>query len=286
MPCPPGGFDLKLCLTSGQVFGWKQLQSVWRGTNAGHTYELGKSDNVMNVVTDATESDFKALFGLTLDLELARKETLDVDPSLGNLFDKLSGMRLMQPQQLDEVIFTFLCTANNHLTRIEMMIAKLQQLGPRLSETQNAWPPIEAIASLSEEILREWGFGYRARTIPLVAKELLGWGDWETQLKALPYLEARKTLQSLPGLGPKLADCISLYGLHHHEAVPVDTHLWQAVTARYFPEWQNLTPTGKRMWDVGEALRDKFGKWAGYVQLVLYYGNMKHRDLVKNREKT
>ena len=45
-------------------------------------------------------------------------------------------------------------------------------------------------------------------------------------------------LVAITGIGHKLADCIGLFALWHTEAIPVDTHLWQAAVRHYFPEWQ------------------------------------------------
>lgn len=264
--------DLTLCLKSGQVFGWNLLDDgVWRGMSGAHQFSFRSEGNSLWVQSTAESAEVHQLFGLYHDLLTAQRDCLKSDPTLQHAFQSLSGLRLMQPTCLSEVIFTFLCTSNNHLSRIEGMIR-------RFREINSQWPSPEEIGKVPESLFREWGFGYRGKTIPLVGKELSLLGsDWEALLRTLPYADARIFLQSLPGVGPKLADCIALYGLHHLQAVPVDTHLWQAVTKRYFPQWENLSPTPSRMWDVGEALRDKFGIWAGYVQLILYFDNMQRR---------
>ena len=40
-------------------------------------------------------------------------------------------------------------------------------------------------------------------------------------------------LLKLFGVGEKVADCICLFGLHHLEAFPVDTHISQALAGHY-----------------------------------------------------
>ena len=49
----------------------------------------------------------------------------------------------------------------------------------------------------------------------------------------LPYEKAKEELLKLFGVGVKVADCICLFGLHHLEAFPVDTHISQALKKYY-----------------------------------------------------
>lgn len=98
-----------------------------------------------------------------------------------------------------------------------------------------------------EQHLRQLGFGYRAKylyqTAKMVAEEreegwLEGLRNPESPLlgeKPRPagemaeggregYRKAHEELLALQGVGPKVADCVSLMGLGWGEAVPVDTH--------------------------------------------------------------
>ena len=47
--------------------------------------------------------------------------------------------------------------------------------------------------------------------------------------------EVKKALLERKGIGPKVADCICLYGLHRMDSFPMDTHMRQVV-ALYYPE--------------------------------------------------
>ena len=49
----------------------------------------------------------------------------------------------------------------------------------------------------------------------------------------MKYKEAKEELLKIFGVGVKVADCICLFGLHHLEAFPVDTHINQALEKNY-----------------------------------------------------
>eukprot|EP00982_Pelagococcus_subviridis_P005048 29464-Pelagococcus_subviridis.AAC.6 len=59
-----------------------------------------------------------------------------------------------------------------------------------------------------------------------------------------PYRDARAALAELPGVGPKVAACVCLFSLDKHDAIPVDTHVWQLAVEHYVPALasKSLTP--------------------------------------------
>ena len=75
----------------------------------------------------------------------------------------------------------------------------------------------------------------------------------------------------LPGIGPKVADCFLLYGLGQTEAAPVDIWIHRIVRKLYFHNAKVSTEK------VAKFLRDRYGPWAGYVQLYLYHYARKTR---------
>lgn len=227
------------------------------------------------VETNASRSDFANLFQLDRDLSQIQEQVISAAPEMSPSIQALPGLRVLRPSDPTEVFFSFLCTANNHLKRIAPMVEKLAGYGQPLDGFRR-FPRADVIASIPEAELRALGFGYRGASIPLAAQEVVrrGGDEWIESLKSVGYEQAHRELVSIRSIGNKLADCICLYGLHYEEAVPIDTHLWQAACRVFFPEHADKALTELRYRQVGDFFRDRFGKLAGWAHLYLYYGNM------------
>lgn len=279
---PSAQLDIELCVTSGQVFRWKRVEDqAWLGVDGVHWFHVREEGHGFDVESNVGAEHFRRLFNLDRDIEAANEELVRLGPELKELIQVLPGLRLMQPVSAHETLFCFLCTANNNLSRITSMIDKLGSYGEFLYnfESYNLYefPSLERIAGISGEELRQKGFGYRAATIPRVAQEILKKpADWLESLRLRAYEDARQDLLALPSIGPKLADCICLYGLHKSEATPIDTHLWQALTRHYLPDWKGKPLTDMRYRTAATFLRQRFGQLAGLAHLYMYLENLRN----------
>jgi N-glycosylase/DNA lyase len=278
----PAILDLDLCLFSGQVFRWEKLQEgSWLGVDGSNAYLIRQSSlGSYEVESNAPPEALDRLLRMDLDHKAAAASLLAKGSELEAAIDGLPGLRMMRPSSVHETLFCFLCTANNHLGRIGQMVRKLASYGEPLCELEGkavtAFPSLEVIAGLSEEELRAAGFGYRGRSIPMVARAILEKEEgWLESLRNEPYPAAHTGLVGLYSVGPKLADCVALYGLEKLEATPIDTHLWQAIVRLYRPEWKGRSMTDARYREGGLWMRERFGKYAGLAHLYLYLGNMK-----------
>lgn len=284
---PDGRLNLDLCLRSGQVFRWrKEEDGSWVGVDGEHWYRFNTvaasqpvaqaEDLRIRVETNATQKDALRFFRLDRDAVEAEKRILELGPELKPAIDSLKGIRLMRPSSITETVFTFLCTANNNLHRIIPMCWQLGSYGPLLEPGLNAFPSVERLAAIDEEELRQAGFGYRGATIPKAAEAIMERGaeTWLEELRQASYTEIHQELCSLPGIGPKLADCIALYGFDKGEAVPLDTHIWQAFTRLYHPEWKDKAVTDFRYRESTQRFRERFGELSGWAHLFLFYENL------------
>lgn len=262
----PAPLDLDLNLQVGQVFRFRKTAAGWEGWDDADYYRFDDSE----VESTATPADLARLFRLDMDLEQLHAELIRRGSELEPLIAQFPHLRLMRPRCAREMLFTFLCTANNHLPRITAMVDRMARL------SASGFPTLAQLGAVSEADWRTAGFGYRGRTLPLVVREIESRGGeaWFSTLRPKSYAAVVEELESLPGVGPKLADCIALYAFDRTEAAPVDTHLWQAYVEVYGATG-TLTDRTKR--EVGDALRDRFGELAGFAQQFLFVAHLRGR---------
>jgi 8-oxoguanine DNA-glycosylase Ogg len=236
-----------------------------------------------HVEGNAPETEFRRFFRLDEDLATIRAEILQRGPELAEVMASQNGLRILHCGDPAEELFSFLCTPNNHLKRIIPMVEKLAAYGESMGDDPEGrpaylFPGPARIAEIPEEELRAQGFGYRGRTIPQVARQLMERGSerYLKQLKAGTYQEAFEELTSLYGVGPKLADCIALFALGFTQAVPIDTHLRQALTRLYHPELADKPLTDLRYRQLSGTFRQRFGDKAAWAHQCLFYDNLLH----------
>jgi N-glycosylase/DNA lyase len=94
------------------------------------------------------------------------------------------------------------------------------------------------------------------------------------QIATFSYQKAKKQLITLPGVGPKVADCVLLFAYQRYEAVPIDVWIRTIVTRRYLSaESDDLAKKYEKKVsydDMALFCRQYFGKYAGYAQQFIY----------------
>ena len=81
----------------------------------------------------------------------------------------------------------------------------------------------------------------------------------------LPLSDARRELQKIAGVGPKVADCVLLFAYHRLDAFPVDRWVLRAMSHFYFDGNAITVEQAKR-----EGSR-RFGPFSGYAQEYLFH---------------
>ncbi|TKY74248.1 N-glycosylase/DNA lyase OGG1 [Spatholobus suberectus] len=142
----------------------------------------------------------------------------------------------------------------------------------------HAFPTLEQLSSVSEQQLRDAGFGYRAKyiigTVNALRSKPGGGEEWLRSLRKLGLQDVISALSTLPGVGPKVAACVALFSLDQHHAVPVDTHVWRIATKYLLPELAGSQLTPKLCDRVAEAFVTKYGKYAGWAQTLLFIAEL------------
>ena len=95
------------------------------------------------------------------------------------------------------------------------------------------FPTAEAILSMSDEELAACKLGYRCRYLKAAARD---WAEGKLrpdELAGMGEDAARKALMSVCGVGAKVANCVSLFGLHYIDAFPVDVWIKRILENEY-----------------------------------------------------
>ncbi|MDQ2985125.1 MAG: hypothetical protein M3R13_00205 [Armatimonadota bacterium] len=279
---PHEQLDFAACVSSGQVFRFRDDGGIWSGVDGDNVIRAEPRDGGWKVSSEPDSGAWKRFLQIDVDLVRVREELVRIEPRLEPIMQAMPGLRTLRLQSAAETLFSFLCTPNNHMVRILKMVEHLAKHGDELSSGHRRFPSTSVVARLTEAALRANGFGYRAKAFPAVACELIERGEgWLETLKSIAYADARRELCSLPGVGPKLADCICLFGLHFGEAVPVDTHVYKAAVSWYFPEYEGSPLTPGRYEAARDAISARFGTLAGWAQQYLFYSQfLKYRSAV------
>ncbi|KAK9514841.1 hypothetical protein VZT92_025528 [Zoarces viviparus] len=242
--------------------------------------------------TEEEEEMLRDYFQLNLKLGDLYKGWGAADPHFQRIADIFTGVRLLR-QDPTECLFSFICTSNNHISRIHGMVERLcRALGAPLCQLDETsyydFPSLSALAGNGVEArLRDLGFGYRARFLQQSAAQILDTHDlqWLDGLRSTSYLLARDALRTLPGVGTKVADCVCLMSLDKAEAVPVDTHVWQIAKRDYSfaPGSGQKSITDKLHRDLGDFFRKLWGPYAGWAQSVLFCADLKKFQKLKGK---
>jgi N-glycosylase/DNA lyase len=208
-----------------------------------------------------------------LDLP-AIKAALDRDPVIHGAIASCPDLRLLR-QDPWEILISFICATNTHIPRIRQMIASLSRcFGEKIPSPSGTWysfPSPAALADPCRETLEECRLGYRDRFIQGTAARIVEDPGLLGRIGVLPHDKAREVLLSFPGVGPKAADCILLFGFQRYEAFPVDVWI-RRIMHRHFlaPPPKVKTPSEKDDRRIRAFGREYFGEWAGYAQEYLF----------------
>jgi len=272
---------LKETLLGGQAFRWRAVEGdaeeIWQGAwgRCVARVRVGPSGLLEWTGPVALEKDLPAAvddyFATDVDFAmLCDQLPWRTDAMLAARLRAWPGLRLLR-QPAGEALLAFLCSSAKQIPHIAQMCENLAaRFGEPTWGGARALPIWARLAEAKEDELRACRLGYRARFIHQTARRLLAEPDWEEKIKRAPYADAHTWLAELPGVGPKIADCVLLFGAARFEAFPVDTWILRAMAERY----------GLRGWrpaQVAQFGRAHFGPLAGLAQQFLFSGERKEK---------
>lgn len=244
-------FDLEATFECGQCFRWKkQEDGSYTGTAFGKVLNI--SDENKN---DAVKNElWGRYFDIALDYDKIRNDLSKEDEVLAEAAKFAPGMRILN-QEPWEALCSFIISQNNNIKRIGGIVERLcQMFGENIEKEYFTFPTAEKLAKLKVEDLADIRSGFRAKYIIDAAQKVAQGKIQFENLKKMPLAEARENLMIIKGVGPKVADCALLYGLHRLDAFPMDVWMKRAM-ATLFP--------GKKP--------ESFGRYAGIAQQYIFH---------------
>ena len=269
-------FDLEKTLDSGQVFHWEKVGDGCVGAIGDRAVYLEQRGDVLTVRDgEAARSPRRPLPGIirhyfALDHSLAEIcDSFPEDPLMNAARNFCHGLRIIR-QPKWECLATFICSSMKqvaHIRQISLALRKRfgeqRRIGDRLVYT---FASARRVAEASEKELRDCKLGYRAKNLRATARLVSsGQADLEAW-SALSDAELRKQLCALPGVGPKIANCVMLFAYERLQAFPIDVWIDRVLWQHYFSGRRKMT--AQRLRQFSETY---FGEHGGYAQQYLFH---------------
>lgn len=208
---------------------------------------------------------------LQVDVDLdAVVSAFPPDPPLRAAVRACYGLRLLR-QEPWECLATFILSSTKRIGHIRRIVEALcRRFGEPVAVPPGeppafAFPSPEHLARQSELALRGCGMGFRAPYLLETARRVADGRFDLAGLGSLDLAAARARLCELPGVGPKIADCVLLFAYGFARAFPMDVWVARALQQLYFP--------GRRMRpaELRAFAQTHFGPQAGYAQQYLFH---------------
>lgn len=265
-------FDPKHIFECGQAFRWK-LEEDKSYTAIGFNKVINVKKEDKDIIFSNTNiEDFKNIWYDYFDLGKdygKLKKILAKDPILEEAIQYGQGIRILN-QEPFETIISFIISANNRIPMIKRSIEKIsndqgEYAGSWMGNEYYGFPTPEKLAKLdSQYIKEEYRVGFRAQRIKDTSQMIFNKDIDLDSIFKLKRDEGKKLLMTLPGVGPKVSDCILLFAFNKDDAFPVDVWVKRVMEHFYLKEDTNVK-------HIGEHGSKIFGNLAGLAQQYLFY---------------
>ncbi|MEG2262829.1 MAG: DNA glycosylase [Acinetobacter sp.] len=259
---PSDNFSLYKTLTCGQCFRWKQLSpNTFLGITGnssvcvsqapdGTLYFLCSLDEVLNV--------WVPYFGLDENYdEYMRSITLD--PHALKAYQASRGIHILR-QDIWEMVVSYIVSQHNSLSNIGKVVDKMSEINgkratnPDIGSNPYVFPSAQELDCMSTEDWDAFKLGFRRPYVVDCVSAVVRNGNFLEGLKTKSTQVIIIQLQLFKGIGPKVANCIALFGYHRLDSFPIDVWIQRVADSRYN----------------GHIQTEQYGPYAGLVQQFLF----------------
>ena len=270
-------FNLTHIFECGQCFRWNK--------NEDGSYTGVVRENVVNIkivndeifVESFGNEDLRGLFNFYFDMDRdydgIKDELRKIDENMEKSIKYGDGIRLLN-QDLWETIISFIISANNNIPRIKGIIERISKRFGNKIEWKGieyyTFPTPSQLSKASVEDLRNLGLGFRdVRVFETTQMVVNGDIDFEKLHNEKDTQVVRDELLKLPGVGPKVADCILLFStLKRLDVFPIDVWVRRVMNELYIHN-EDENKVDKKL--VLSMANQKFGDLQGIAQQYLFY---------------
>ena len=254
-------FKLAHILENGQCFRWDRIEeqndSAFIGVVSNNVFKISEkekeilgNDNLEVIkLTDiyvettmeetAAKKFLEEYFNLSENYEDIKKKYSENYESLKKATEFAYGLRILKQDEF-ETIISFIISANNNIKRIKKIINNISMKCGKKIEFEGkeyfGFPSIEELIKLKEEDFKSLGAGFRAKYLESTVNKIYS-DNLEKYIEKLNNLsnkELEKELLNLKGVGPKVANCIMLFGFNRIDSFPIDVWVKRVMQEEFF----------------------------------------------------
>lgn len=252
-------------LECGQIFSYKKLEDCWQVFSGDKMAKIYEKESGFVIETDDVQY-FEKFFDLKTDYGALKKQ-LGKFEILAEPIKFGYGIRILK-QNLFETLISFIVSANNNIKRIQMILGRMREkLGTNMGE-YHAFPTREQLLMADEKFFTDIGAGYRDKYLFKVLRQV----DEETleKWRDLPTKELRSKLIALAGVGPKVADCVLLFGYGRTDVFPVDTWI-EKMYHKFYDKFHLKDAKTLTREQIRKNLTEEFENLSGFAQQYLFF---------------
>ena len=251
-----GQLDIRKIADSGQTFRMEDISDasgdVFRCIAADKVCIAGKGRIECNPEDEAFWIDY---FDLDTDYEKMKNSIDPDDAYLCCCAENGSGIRILR-QDPWEMLITFIISQRRSIPSIKTCVERLCSRYGRLLECgAHAFPSPEELSAAGLDDLADCGLGYRSEYVFLACRDVCSGALDLDLMRMLSDAELFETLLKLRGVGPKVANCVCLFGFHRIGAFPIDVWIDRVLKEHY--------PCGFPM--------KRYEGYAGVMQQYMFY---------------
>lgn len=283
-------FKLSHILENGQCFRWDRIEeqddSAFIGVVSNNVFKISEKEKeilgndklevikLTDIYIETTMEETAAkkfleeYFNLSENYEDIKKKYSENYESLKKATEFAYGLRILKQDEF-ETIISFIISANNNIKRIKKIINNISMKCGKKIEFEGkeyfGFPSIEELRKLKEEDFKSLGAGFRDKYLESTVNKIYS-DNLEKYIEKLNNLsnkELEKELLNLKGVGPKVANCIMLFGFNRIDSFPIDVWVKRVMQEEFFGGEE---VSNKKIEEFANTLYEK-----GLAQQYLFY---------------